>query len=137
MTREVVLKFLEAQLKKLKEEHVSDLMKANRVEELEEIVDELEFDTLEEFCDENESLKLEICEIPEDFHYELAFYISQSGCEDREIFEDYDDFRELLKETQEELAETIADTMERYDLRWCSIEELLAGVPTEDDEEDE
>lgn len=128
MTREEVLEFLEAQLNKLKEEHVADLMKANRVEELEEIVDELEFDTLEEFCDENGSLNLEICEILEDFHYELAFYISQSGCEDHEIFEDEDDFRELLKETQEELAETIADTMESYNLRWCSIEELLSGV---------
>lgn len=127
MTREKVIKFLEAQLKKLKEEHVADLMKANRVEELEEIADELEFEPLVEFLEENIILDLENHEILEDCHYELAFYISQSGYDDTCIFDDYEDFVDLLEKTQEELAETIATIMVTTDLCACSIEELLSG----------
>lgn len=135
MTREVVLKFLEAQLKKLKEEHVSDLMKANRVEELKDIAKELKFKVLKKFYEENKSLKLKVCEIPEGYHYELAFYICQSGYDDSQIFENYKDFIKLLEGTGEELGRTIAAIMEWRDLSGGSIEELSSGLPDEDDEE--
>ncbi len=127
MERQEVLEFLGVQLKKLKEEHVADLMKANRVEELKEVANEMEFGPLNAFIEENGYLELEFFEIPKGYHYELAFYISQSECVDNDIFEDFDDFIELLEETQEELAEKIATTMAGHSLCDCSIEELLSG----------
>lgn len=134
MTRNEVKSFLEGQLKMLKECHVEDLMKAGRTEELKEIVEELEFSPVEEFCDKK-NLNLQVSEIPEGYHYELVLYLSQSKVCDNEFFENYNDFAEVLMRTGEELAKQIATIMGDWDLSNCSIEELLFGVQDEDEKE--
>lgn len=56
MKREEVLKFFEITVKKMKEEHVADLMRANRVEELEEIAKQIDFTILNAYQEENGDL---------------------------------------------------------------------------------
>lgn len=130
MTREEALEFLVAQLKKLREKDVAYLMRTNKIKELWEIADKLEFSPLKAFLKENR-LGLRINEIPKGFHYELAFYISRSfDIYDYMIFEDYGKFMKLLEETQEELADRIADTMIEHSLCECTIPELLCGKTT-------
>lgn len=127
MTRREVKEFLEKQLEILKDYHVEDLMKAGRVQELEDIMKELNFSPMQEFCDE-QSLDLWDSEIPEGYHYELVLYVSQSGISDDEFFENYGDFMDMLMRTGEDLAEQIEDIMKGFNLCDCTIEELLFGI---------
>ena len=127
MTRTEALKFLVGQLKELKEKNVADLMKAKRIDELWKISQQLKISPLLSFFNGESRLNLKMFEIPQGFHYELAFYISQSGFCDFEIFEDYWQFIELLKLTQENLAEQIADIMIKNNLSDFTIPELLDG----------
>lgn len=127
MTRTEALKFLVGQLKELKEKNVADLMKAKRIDELWKISQQLKISPLLSFFNGKNRLNLKMHEIPQGFHYELAFYISQSGFCDFEIFEDYWQFIELLKSTQENLAEQIANIMIKNNLSDFTILELLDG----------
>lgn len=127
MTRTEALKFLVGQLKELKEKNVADLMKAKRIDELWKISQQLKISPLLSFFNGENRLNLKMYEIPQGFHYELAFYISQSGFCDFEIFEDYWQFIELLKSTQENLAEQIANIMIKNNLSDFTILELLDG----------
>lgn len=121
MERQKVLQYLEEQLMRLKNEYnVVDLMMNRRLKELEEIAEKLDFSLLNQYYEQNEKLGLEICEIPEGYHYELAFYFGQSKIQDNKIFKNYEDFIELLKETEEGLALKIAKIMGKWDL--CSFE---------------
>ena len=52
MDRITVMEFLEEEINKMKEEHVADLMRANRVEELEEVGNKINFTILEEYLKE-------------------------------------------------------------------------------------
>ncbi len=126
MTREEVLEFLIGQVRILKEKHVADLMKENRIDELWEITVNLEFEPLRKFC-LKERLSLRISEIPKGYYYELVLYISQSELFDYEIFAKYREFIDLLKETQEDLAIQIADMMTKHNLCSYTIRELVYG----------
>lgn len=125
MDREKVLKFLESQLKKLKEEHVEDLMKHGRIDELEQVAEELDFSTLDEYCGKAD-LELEMDEIPlEGYEYEMCFYAMYSQWNDDEIFANYIDFIELLESKNEKMATEIANFMQSDDLMELSIEQLI------------
>lgn len=126
MTREEILKFLLGQLKELKEKNIVNLMKAKRIDELWEISEKIEFSPLQKFC-QKKHLWLDISEIPEEYIYELVFYISQSGTYDYDIFRYRKDWTNLLRETKENLAVQIADSIEKYNLYNCTIRELVYG----------
>lgn len=127
MTRTEALKFLVAQVTALKEKHVSDLMKKNRIDELWEIAQKVKISPLLKFCRGDRHLDLRMSEIPNGCHYELAFYISQSTVLDHEVFANYKEFIELLKSTNEDLADRIANIMVKHNLSDCTIPELLRG----------
>lgn len=128
MQREDILKFLEDQCKALKEEHVGQLMEDGRIGKLKQIAQKLDRSLLKEFC-KKERLELATFEIPEDCEYELVFYLCGSRIEDRKIFHNDKDFIKLLREKEEELANTISETMEMWNLGELTIEELLWGIP--------
>ncbi len=124
--RKKIIEFFYKELEKLKtEEHVEDLMKARRSEELKRIVKEIDFSPVRKFIEKNESLNLSIDEIKEEFCYEIVLYIWGSGKEDWEFFEEYDDFRKVLYEKKEELAEAIANLIAEYNLCGYTLGELL------------
>lgn len=127
MDRKKVVEFLRSQLKKLKEEeHVEDLMKHGRIDELKEVAEEMDYSMLDEFCIEDD-LDLEMDEIPlEGYEYEMVFYAMYSELDDLEIFADDDDFIELLEAKNEKIASKIVELMFLNDLSEITIEELLA-----------
>ena len=126
MNREKVLEFLESQFEKLKEEeHVEDLMKRGRLDELNQLVEELDFSILDEFRNEK-YLALGIDEIPvENYLYEIVFYVMHSDMQDCEFFLSYNDIIKLLRKKEEDLATEIAELMQWHNLKEYSIEELL------------
>lgn len=96
--RENTLIFLREQLQYLKKEHIDDLMRAGRNEEVDEIIQN-----------------------------ELALYVSQSGIADHEIFRDYLELIQVLEKTGEESAEQIAANMIEKCLCEYNVYELLYG----------
>lgn len=127
MTRKEIKKFLEGQLKYLKEQHVEDLMKAGRIQELKNIVKVLDYSLVYDFC-ANQKLAIQASEIPKEYLYEVVLYVSNSKMEDNEWFEDYSDFIEMLMEKGEVLAKQIAASMGIDDLCNYTIEDLLLGI---------
>ena len=125
MDREKILEFLRIQIKKLKEKHVEDLMKHGRVDELKQVAEELDFSTLNEFCDDRD-LELQVDEIPiVECFYETIFYFMHSKLDDDKIFKYYTSIIVLAKEKGEELAVKIGEHMDRYDLKEAKIEEII------------
>ncbi len=125
MERKEVIEFLDSQFKKLKEEeHVEDLMKHGRVNELKQLAEELDFSRLHEFC-KKKDLNLQIDEISEEHFYEMIFYFIYCGYDDDKIFEDYNDIIALARKKEEEMAIEIADFMEMSDLMELPIEKLI------------
>lgn len=128
MTKKEIREFLEGQLKKLQEAHVSDLMRALRHEELEEILKdiELDFSPIEEFFNETENAIYQCKEeIPKMLCYELALYMQQSGLEDNFFFEDYGDYQTVLIELEDEGVNGIVEIIDREHLCDCTVEELM------------
>lgn len=124
--RKKIIEFFYKELEKLKtEEHVEDLMKARRSEELKRIVEKIDFSPVRKFIEKNESLDLSKDEIKEEFCYEIVIYIWGSGKGDWDFFEEDDEFRDVLYEKEEELAEAIADLIAEYNLCDCTLGELL------------
>lgn len=126
MLRKEAVEFLMGQLRKLKEKNLIDLMKAKRINELWKLAKELEILSLQKYCIK-EHLCLKTFEIPKEYYYELAFYLTQSEIFDHEIFLNPWEFRETLRETKDELAIQIADIMTKYNLCDCTIRELICG----------
>lgn len=118
--------FLFPQLRKLKEQEVSDLMKEGRIEELEQIAGNLNFFGLKE---SSMHLKLQIHDIRE-YVYEIAFYISKSKMNDIKFFEDdvRKEYITELKNKKEPLGNILAKTIAVRDLSSLSTKELLEGV---------
>lgn len=129
-TRKEAKKFLFEQLEKLhKEEHVDDLMKAGRLDELAEIAKDLDFSVFNDFFDGHEEFFLKLEEIPEGYHYETIFYFTcqEEDWEDEVIFDNYYEVIEFFRDCKEKCAENIADLMENYNLCGLTLKELLTG----------
>lgn len=129
-TRKEAKQSLFGQLEKLhKEEHVDDLMKAGRVDELKNIAKDLDFFVFCEFFIDHEEFFLDLEEIPKGCHYELAFWANQAQAwENNEIFDNVEEYRGFLYSLGEKLSCNIADSMEDYELNELTLEELLFGV---------
>jgi len=131
MDRITVMEFLEEEINKMKEKHVEDLMRANRVEELEEVGNKIDFTILEEYLKEKQILGINSQEVPQDSWLEFIFIIHQSGFDYEKstycIWGDLEEILEHLKECSGKLERKIADLMHRKFLADYSLEELLAG----------
>lgn len=124
MTRKKVKKFLEEQLKKLKEVQVAELMKDRRDGELDAILKDVKLDSF--FIEILEQPVYRTTkEIPKEFTYELVCYINQSGLPNWHFFEDDSNFISILRNTDEKVAGVIASLMMEHDLRCYTIAELL------------
>lgn len=100
MTRKEIKRFLEGQLKFLKEQQVEELMKEGRIQELRNIVKPLDYSPVQEFCS-NERIALQASEIPEEYLYEIVLYVNDSKIEDDEWFANYSNVIEMLNEKGE------------------------------------
>ena len=95
---------------------------------MEKLLEDIEwnFFPIQEFSElNNESIYQSKTEIPKEFCYKLALYMQQSPLSDDIFFDDYRDYQTLLIELEEELADKIADVMNKDDLCECTVEELL------------
>lgn len=130
MLREILIKNLNEQLDYLESEHVEELMKERREEELLEIIDKgikigkLNFAILEDYC-QLMKLNCRISEISGKKIYEFILYINQSEIEDeRFFFSDSDVMAELYKK-EEPIATHIAELMKEYVLSTVSLHDIL------------
>ncbi len=128
-TRKEAKQSLFEQLERLhKEEHVDDLMKAGRLDELVDIAKDLDIFIFCNFFVEHKEFFLDLEEIPNGCHYELAFWINQSKAWNNErIFDDEDEYIDFLYSLEERLAQNIAEIMESRNLSDLTLEELLFG----------
>lgn len=133
--REEVLEFLVEKIEEMKKEHVADLMRANRVEELEAIAEAIDLSEMDEYI-QKEDLELRLAEIPADSLLETVFVLNNSKREDYEIWEDWQDVARALEDSGRELECIIADLMRFDDLCNFTLEVLLSGeIPEEDDDD--
>lgn len=137
--RTETIMFIQQQLKQLHEkEHVSDLMEHGQTTELEAIELKLDYSVLNSYFDENdEGLELEVTEIPEECHNELAFYFRQCGKPNYQIFADEVEMIELFEEKQGDLADNVVTSIRSKDLCCLSLEELVFGIQDDEDDEDD
>jgi hypothetical protein len=122
--RREVMNCIIIQLQQLKKEHVEDLMKAKRVEELYGIIEEMDVLPLQVFCEEN-NLWLKIPEFKH-YPYEWALYISRTGVTDIEIFDEPKEFIHFLEQMKEPLSRNIANNMRKANLCECTLQELIS-----------
>lgn len=127
-SKEDVKKEVIKQLKKFQEEeHVADLMKAGRIEELKTIAQEIDFTMLVEYMNYDGKPFLDIKEIPQGSALELAFYISMSQYTELDVVEDFEKFMTELQTTGK-LGKSISNNMIYMDLNEMSIEELTSYI---------
>lgn len=123
MERYEIIKKVRNDLCKLKEEeHVEDLMKAGRVDELSKIAKEIKFDEVNEFLSANLLNMIE--EDYEGYCMELVFYICVSGFSEVDFVKDRERFISELSDTGN-LGNIIADAMDCFYLNELSIKQLV------------
>jgi len=142
MTRWETVKYVQEQINRLKEEHVADLMRAGRAEELCEILDDIDYSVLEEFFGECDCLMLSVKEIPQDSLLEAILLLQDfcsrcdEGIDDNGLFDDWTEITEALITEGGELEEEIATIMDTNNLCDVGLEELLGlNEQNEDGEE--
>ena len=99
MERKKVVAFLVNKIEEMKKEHVDDLMRANRIEELEAIAETLDLSEIDEYIQEEDYLNLKLEEIPADSLLETVFVLINSEVDDRQIWEDWEEFQSALKDS--------------------------------------
>ncbi len=98
-----------------------------RIKQLEKIAENVNETPMKAFL-WNETLRLRKEEIPKDYLYTTAFYMScLKGIQDTEIFESCSDYSMLLQEKGDVLAYQLLIILTRYDLSECTVRELIYG----------
>ena len=135
--REKAIKILRERVNQAKQEHIADLMRANRVEELEELVKEFDMSDFDDNVESIGRLQLKLTEVPEDCLLELVFVLNAGNSWDHEVWEDWSEFVETLRNSGQPLEIQVADLMEDCNLFEYTLEELLSGKHPEEDDDDE
>ena len=135
--RERAIRILIQKVEEAKQAHVEDLMRANRVEELEELTKEFDMSDFDDNVESISRLQLKLAEIPEDCLLELVFVLNIGNSWDHEVWEDWSEFVETLRNSGQPLEIQIADLMEDCNLFEYTLEELLSGKHSEEDDDDE
>lgn len=134
--REKAIKILLERVTQAKQEHIADLMRANRVEELEELVKEFDMSDFDDNVESIGRLQLKLAEIPEDSLLELVFVLNSSNSWGHQIWDNWEEFTAALRESGQPLEIQIADLMEDCNLSEYTLEELLSGKHSEEDDDD-
>lgn len=134
--RNQVVQFLVEKIEDMKKEHVADLMRANRSDELEAIAEKLDLSVLNNFV-ESDYLDLSPEELPEDSLLELVFILNHSSLPDDDVFLDWTVFRDALAKTGKSLEYQIAELMDDWNIGDLTLEEILTGEVDEDDDEND
>lgn len=134
--RDQVVQFLVEKIEEMKKEHVADLMRANRSDELEAIAEKLDLSVLNNFV-ESDYLDLSPEELPEDSLLELVFILNHSSLPDDDVFLDWTVFRDALAKTGKSLEYQIAELMDDWNIGDLTLEEILTGEVDEDDDEND
>ena len=133
--RDHVVQFLVEKIDEMKKEHVADLMRANRLDELNTIAEELDLSVLNNFV-KSDYLELYPKELPEDSLLELVFILNHTSFPDDDVFLDYTDFRDALAKTGKSLECQIAELMDDWNIGDLTLEEILTGEVEDWDEDD-
>ena len=133
--REDVLEFLVKKIEEMKKEHVADLMRANRVEELKAIAEAIDLSEMDEYIG-REDLELRLAEIPADSLLETVFVLINSEIDDCEIWEDWEELQSALKDSGKALECQIANLMGGWNLGFLTVEELLTGDVSDEEPEE-
>ena len=134
--RDHVVQFLVEKIDEIKKEHVADLMRANRLDELNTIAEELDLSVLLDFVEESYYLNLSPEELPEDSLLELVFILNQTSLSDDDVFLDWIVFRDALAKTRKSLEYQIAELMDNWNIGDLTLEEILTGEIEDWDEDD-
>lgn len=135
--REKAIKILRERVNQAKQEHIADLMRVNRVEELEELTKEFDMSDFDDNVESIGRLQLKLAEIPEDCLLELVFVLNIGNSWDHQIWDNWEEFTATLRESGQPLEIQIADLMEDCNLFEYTLEELLSGKHSEEDDDDE
>ena len=134
--RNQVVQFLVEKIEEMEKEHVADLMRANRSDELKAIAEKLDLSVLNNFV-ESDYLDLSPEELPEDSLLELVFILNHSSLPDDDVFLDWTVFRDALAKTGKSLEYQIAELMDDWNIGDLTLEEILTGEVDEDDDEND
>ena len=122
--RKEVLNFLVNTIDNLKQQNVADLMRKGDLKKLKDIASKLDLSGLNEFI-AYEPLDLEFSEIPENSYLELVFIINNSNCPDNEVFDNWWDFVDFLRNIGKNLEVHIAEAMDDDDLCDLTLNDLI------------
>ena len=164
--RDHVIQFLFKKIDEMKKEHVADLMRAKRLDELNTIAEKLdtigymkdlerlkvgEFDiknsiTIEElekidlsvlnYFVKSYYLDLPLEGLPEDSLLEMVFIINQTSFSDEDILLDWNVFRDALAKTGKNFECQIAELMDDWNIGYLTLEQLLTGKVEDCDKDD-
>lgn len=135
--REKAIQILIQKVKEAKQAHVEDLMRANRVEELEELAKEFDMSDFDDNVESIGRLQLKLTEVPEDCLLELVFVLNAGNSWDHEVWEDWSEFVETLRNSGQPLEIQVADLMEDCNLSEYTLEKLLSSKHSEEDDDEE
>jgi len=129
MTKKEIKRYFQEEVMRLSEEGVEDLIKTHRDEELMEIAGQLYTRPIRQFLEEEESISLEVEDIPEGCLRVTAFYIwALESCYDQQILAHWQEFAGALSTSGDAIDKHIASLMYEKDLSECTICELLTEI---------
>ena len=133
--RDHVIQFLFKKIDEMKKEHVADLMRANRLDELNTIAEKLDLSVLNYFV-KSYYLDLPLEGLPEDSLLEMVFIINQTSFSDEDILLDWNVFRDALAKTGKNFECQIAELMNDWNIGFLTLEQLLTGKVEDCDKND-
>lgn len=133
--RDHVIQFLFKKIDEMKKEHVADLMRAKRLDELNTIAEKLDLSVLNYFV-KSYYLDLPLEGLPEDSLLEMVFIINQTSFSDEDILLDWNVFRDALAKTGKSLECQIAELMDDWNIGFLTLEQLLTGKVEDCDKND-
>ena len=133
--RDHVIQFLFKKIDEMQKEHVADLMRAKRLDELNTIADKLDLSVLNYFV-KSYYLDLPLEGLPEDSLLEMVFIINQTSFSDEDILLDWNVFRDALAKTGKNFECQIAELMDDWNIGYLTLEQLLTGKVEDCDKDD-
>ena len=133
--RDHVIQFLFKKIDEMKKEHVADLMRAKRLDELNTIAEKLDLSVLKYFV-KSYYLDLPLEGLPEDSLLEMVFIINQTSFSDEDILLDWNVFRDALAKTGKNFECQIAELMDDWNIGYLTLEQLLTGKVEDCDKDD-
>lgn len=138
MRKKEFLEILVKELERLeKEEHVSDLANNGRYAEVDAVVSEIYYTELIDYMNGDETEKLEVDDIPEDYVLTFVIYLFGSGYDEFDVMENWEDLQDALCDCGD-VGTAIADTMNNNCINeFDTFKELVCGEAADENEDEE